>query len=67
LPGFDGPPHGGPSCFQINGALMTRGVLPRVAATGRPQTGRDDVTRLVALSLIAGLAAVIAVVWRSLV
>jgi hypothetical protein len=52
---------------------MARGVFPRLDETGRPQgataprTAGDDVTRLVAFSLIAGLAAVLAVVWRSLV
>jgi hypothetical protein len=52
---------------------MTRGVFPRAAEPGRPpgapapRAAGDDVARLVALTLIAGLAVLLAVVWRSLV
>jgi hypothetical protein len=52
---------------------MARGVFPRIDETGRPQgataprAAGDDVTRFVVFSLIAGLATVFAVVWRSLV
>jgi hypothetical protein len=45
---------------------MTRGVPPRIAETGR-RGAPDEMTGFVALSLLAGLATALAVLWRSLV
>ncbi|MBL8571802.1 MAG: hypothetical protein JNK84_22225 [Phreatobacter sp.] len=45
---------------------MTRGVPPRIAQTDR-RAAPDEMAGLVALSLVAGLAAALAVLWRSLV